>query len=191
MHLAIAHPYWCLASVTASPTIRCFLAASPPLRLTCSSAATSTEAVERIKHRAKIRPICLNIVCVHSLICLIVWRGLFSRCACPALVSPFCSSCTPPLQMAWRIQLDMPRADSTIEVEPLLRSLLFFYFFSTLTQVLLPGERHSGSCQPHLAELPSSLPLSAVVQHCPLRCVWVLWPLFHRMVKSGDLLTDS
>lgn len=70
------------------------LAASPPLRLTRSSAATGTEAVECVDHRAKIRPICLNVFCVHPLICLFVWRRLLSRCACPTLVSPLCSSCS-------------------------------------------------------------------------------------------------
>ncbi len=53
----------------------------------------------------------------------------------------FCSSCTLPLEVAWRIQLDMPRADSQIET-----ASLSFSFFFTATGVLLPREPHNTFC---------------------------------------------
>lgn len=92
-----------------------------------SFAATSStyiKTVRDVEHRAKIRAICLNIFCVHSLICLFVWQRLLSRCSCPTLASLFCS----PLQIAWRIQLDLPRAGSL--------------FFFTASGGLLPREQH-------------------------------------------------
>ena len=51
-----------------------------------SDAATSgtyIKTVGDVEHKAKIRAICLNIFCVHSLICLFVWWRLLSRWACP------------------------------------------------------------------------------------------------------------
>lgn len=51
----------------------------------------------------KIRFICVSSRCVGSLICLCVWCGLLSHRACPTLVS-LCSSCIPPLQMAYLIR---------------------------------------------------------------------------------------
>lgn len=120
------------------------LITSLPLCLTCCSATTSTKAPECVDHRAKIRPTHSNIYSVHPLICLFVWWMLLSHCACPTHVSLLGSSCTPPLQMAWHIQLNMPRADSVIEVASLSHSLLFFLF--TVTGVLLPREQHNTSC---------------------------------------------
>lgn len=92
--LQLQSPFLLQLPLFPQTTFESRLAASPPLRLTRSSAATSTEAVECVDHRAKIRPICLNVFCVHPLICLFVWRRLLSRCACPTLVSPLCSSCS-------------------------------------------------------------------------------------------------
>lgn len=119
------------------------LITSLPLCITCS-ATTSTKAPECVDHRAEIRPTHSNIYSIHSLICLFVWRRLLSRCAYPTHVSLLGSSCTPPLQMAWHIQLKMPRADSLIEVASLSHSVLFFLF--AVTGVLLPIEQHNTSC---------------------------------------------
>lgn len=53
--------------------------------------------------------------CVHSLICLFVWWRLPSRCACPHARFSFPLQLYSPLQMAWRIQLDIARADRAID----------------------------------------------------------------------------
>ena len=108
------------------------------------------KTVGDVERGAKIRAICLNIFCVHSLICLFVWRRLLPRCACPTLASLFCSSCTPPLQMAWRIQLDMPRADSLIEAASL---SLCVFFISLRLECSSPERAAQHLLSPHLPVL--------------------------------------
>lgn len=99
-----SQPPWMMTNVFVSPRLCQISPLKTPawsLHLTRSSSATGA-AADSVGRADKIRFICVNSLCVGSLICLFVWWRLFSRCACPTLVS-LCSSCIPPLQMAWRI----------------------------------------------------------------------------------------
>lgn len=96
----------------------------------------------------------------------------------PPIVPPHS---TPPPQMESRIQSHKPRADAIFPLS--LSPLYLIILLGTATRVLLPKEeQHDASFHltlqvpPHLSAsflLPTA---PAVVQHCPLRWVWVRPP---------------